>query len=406
MNGSFLDVIAQYNFEQVAYTISGDLAYRHSTMKEHRPSAVSSPLKSPESLAAGVEIALEKSEREIPLNEEDLMALLSSAADTQLERMALRAREITRKRFGRVMLLYTPLYLSNECRSGCTYCGFSSENEIVRRTLTQEEALEEARLIHETGMRHILLLTGEDLKATPVTYIADVAKRLSPMFPSISIEVYPLSLDSYSLMRDSGVDGLTIYQETYDSRLYRGFHPHGMKSRMDYRLEAPERAGRAKMRRIAIGALLGLSDPSADIFFTALHARFLQKQFWQTQILIGVPRLRPASGVNTIPYLPDRTFARFLFALRLFLPDVGLVLSTRESSALRDALAPICITQMSAGSRTDPGGYSHMLAERAKTIETGEQFHIEDNRSVMEVQKKLESLDLEPLFLDWCTSMK
>lgn len=328
----------------------------------------------------------------------DFQALLSPAASEFIEPMAVIARHLTRKRFGNIIQMYAPLYLSNECRSECTYCGFSYGNQIRRKTLTPEELDREADILYEQGIRHLLLLTGEDYGKTPVSYIADCAQRIRDRFPSISIEVYPLKEEDYREMRDAGVDGLAVYQETYDPVRYKEVHLRGMKKRMEFRLDCPDRAGRAGMRKIAIGALLGLSDPAAEVYFTAMHAKHLMKRYWQTQIAISLPRLRTAEGLKNIPVIQDADYVRYLFALRLYLPDAGIILSTRETPFLRDKLSELVVTQMSAGSKTDPGGYSGSEADV--------QFDIEDRRSIHEVRQSLIQRNIEPVFLDWSNVLK
>lgn len=394
---SFLELYRKYSFAEIAFRISGEEAYRY---------GISSP---PESgghsdrfTEGDVRRALDRFES--GLNERDLMALLSPASRPFLEEMAQKARYVTRKRFGNVMLLYAPLYLSNECRSSCTYCGFSYENKIPRVTLSIEDVERDADVLYERGIRHILLLTGEDYKKTPVSYLEEVAEKIRHRFPSIGIEVYPLKEEEYVRLRDAGVDALTIYQETYDEEVYRSVHLRGMKQNFEYRMDTPDRAGNAGFRRIAIGALLGLSDPAAEVFFTALHARYLMKKYWKSQVLIGLPRLRPAHGIQNVPVLPDSEYVRYLIALRLYLPDGGLVLSTRESPRLRDHMSDICITQMSAASRTDPGGYFHESHE--DNNHELEQFHVEDDRSVEEIVQMLDDHGKEAVFVDWSYEMK
>ncbi len=393
---------------------------------------------SPAVAAREIPRALDAVERGVELELDDLIVLLSPAADAHLEAMAQAAERLTRRRFGRVIQMYAPMYLSNYCHSTCTYCGFSFGNKIKRLTLSVSQAVEEARLLHAAGLRHLLLLTGEDYKETPVDYLADICGILSgidvlpgddalregaaafvdaatavrgddavshtggssaaPVFSSISLEVYPLKEDDYRLLRARGMDGLAVYQETYDPRRYAEVHLGGMKKRMQFRLDCPDRAGRAGMRKIAVGALLGLSDPAADACFTALHARHLMKEYWQTQVSLSLPRMRFAEGVNEIPNVTDREYVRYLFAARLFLPDAGLNLSTRESPALRDRLSTLCVTHMSAGSRTEPGGYSG--------ADSTEQFSVDDHRSIAEVSAMLERNRMEPVFVDWSPVLK
>lgn len=386
----FSDLHRAADFDRIAYEISGPDAFRYASRpRAPRPSA---------SLYGSHNVESALSRADGTLDERDFAALLSPAADPYLETMAVKAHELTRRRFGNVVQLYAPMYLSNECRSSCTYCGFSFENKVPRLTLSLDEIEKEADVLYASGIRHILLLTGEDYKRTPVEFIGRAAERLSPRFPSISIEVYPLKTEEYDFLRPKGVDGLAVYQETYDPVRYAEVHLRGMKKRMDYRLDCPDRAGLAGFRKIALGSLLGLSDPAADTYFAGMHARYIMKNFWRTQIAISLPRLRPADNVPDFPTVPDSMYARFFFALRLFLPDAGLILSTRESRTMRDGLARIVITQMSAGSKTEPGGYSGSGAL--------EQFTIQDDRSVSEIAEMLQNAGLDPLFVDWAGVMK
>ena len=327
---------------------------------------------------------------------EDFASLLSpQLSDDQLERMALRAHNITSQRFGRTILLYAPLYLSNECHNGCKYCGFSADNHLLRKTLTPAEIEREAKLLRREGFRHMLLLTGEAPESAGIDYLEAAVKTVKTHCGSVSIEVFPLDVDGYRRMVAAGVDGLTLYQETYASDLYRELHPYGPKSDYSYRLQAPERAGEAGLRRIGIGALLGLGDCLTDVFYTGLHALYLARRFWRTQVTISFPRMRPAEGgfqPNSI--VSDRQLTQFICALRLLIPDAGLILSTRESAALRDNLLPLGITQMSAGSCTSPGGYSDGSHE-------GEQFAIDDQRSPAEIAQLLRSRGYDPVWKDW-----
>lgn len=333
-----------------------------------------------------------------PLREDDFLVLLSRAADPYLEEMAVLAREITMQRFGRTVLLYAPLYLSNVCYSTCTYCGFAYGHNIRRRTLTIDEAVADADVLHRQGIRHILLLTGEAYRDTPVSYIGEAASALSSRFPSIGIEVYPLKEKDYSMLREKGVDGLTVYQETYDPLRYAQVHPKGMKSLMNWRLDAPDRGGRAGLRRLSIGALLGLSDATTEVAALGLHARYLLRNYWQSSLSVSLPRLRPATEVHELPTVPDRDYVRYWLALRLFLPDAGLVLSSRETASFRDRMMGICITQVSAGARTEPGGYSGS--------EATEQFHRSDERSVADMAAAVAACGKEPVFTDWAPVLK
>lgn len=352
--------------------------------------------------AGHVEAALDRAAQRVPLDFADFCALLSETADAYLESMAVLARDLTLQRSGNVIQIFAPLYLSNECNSHCTYCGFSVGNSIRRRTLTMEELDREAETLHEQGIRHILLLTGEDYRATPVDYLEKAACQIRDRFPSISIEVYPLKKGDYERLRKAGVDGLAVYQETYDPVRYKEVHLQGMKKRMEFRLNCPDRAGQAGIRKIAIGALLGLSHPASEVYMLGLHGRYLMHHFWRTQLSVSLPRLREAAGVSEIPEVRDREFVRYLLALRLFLPDATMTLSTRESPAFRDRMANLCITQMSAGSKTDPGGYK-VSAEGDRATE---QFSIDDHRSIAEMRDRLKELGKDPIFLDWSSVLK
>jgi 2-iminoacetate synthase len=326
------------------------------------------------------------------------MALLSPAAAAYLEPMAQRAHRLTVQRFGKTILMYAPLYLSNECTNGCRYCGFNARNDVPRRTLTVDEAEAEARVLHTRGFRHLLLVTGEAPMAADTDYLAAVVTRLRPLFSSISIEVYPMAEAGYRQVIAAGIDGLTIYQETYDRALYAEMHPFGRKRDFDFRLRAPEHAAAAGMRRIGIGALLGLGKFRVEAFCTGLHALHLARHCWRTHLTVSFPRMRPADGgFQPLNPVSDRDFVQLICALRLLLPDAGLVLSTRESAQLRDNLLPLGITQMSAGSCTSPGGY-------AEKDESGRQFVIDDDRTAAEVETMLRARGYDPVWKDWDTA--
>ncbi|MBT0663368.1 2-iminoacetate synthase ThiH [Geobacter pelophilus] len=326
---------------------------------------------------------------------DDFMALLSPAAAPFIEQMAVKAHKVTRQRFGNNILLYAPLYLSNLCTNGCLYCGFNAANKVARQTLTFDEVEREARVLHERGFRHILLVTGEAPKAVDNEYLAEAAQRIRHLFSSIAIEVYPMDEAGYSRMVEAGVDGLTIYQETYDQKLYAEMHPFGRKRDYAFRLLAPERGGAAGLRRIGIGALLGLGHFRVEGFYTGLHALYLSRHFWRSHLSVSFPRMRPAEGgFSPLNPVSDREFVQLICALRLLLPDAGLVMSTRESATLRDNLLPLGITQMSAGSCTSPGGY-------AGEEESTRQFNIDDDRTAEEVEQMIRSKGYEAVWKDW-----
>ncbi len=330
-----------------------------------------------------------------PVDLDGFLALISPAASPYLEELAARAQAVTRERFGRVIQMYAPLYVSNECTNGCVYCGFNRANPVRRVTLAPEQVEAEAQALWRAGFRSVLLVSGEAPRAVPPAYLEHVAGRLHRRFASVSVEVYPLDEDGYARLVAAGVDGLTVYQETYDPQLYARVHPSGPKADYRWRLGAPARGAAAGMRRVGIGALLGLGPWRQEAAAVALHALWLQRRYWETQVCVSFPRLRAAAGGIVPPHpVPDRDLVQLACALRLLLPDAGLVLSTREEPRFRDGLAPLCITHMSAGSRTEPGGYTH--PEEAEG-----QFQVEDRRSPAEVSARLAGLGIEPVWKDW-----
>ncbi|MEW6623014.1 MAG: 2-iminoacetate synthase ThiH [Bacillota bacterium] len=324
----------------------------------------------------------------------EFLALLSPAAGNLLETMAQKAHEISIKHFGKTILLYTPMYLSNFCVNQCIYCSFNFDLNIPRRKLTFDEIEEEAKAISDTGLKHILILTGESRRETPVSYLTEAVKRLKKYFQSISIEIYPLELEEYRMMAAAGVDGLTIYQEVYDKQVYRQVHIGGPKTNYLFRLNAPERACKAKFRSVNIGALLGLAQWQREAFFTGLHAQYLQNQYPDVEISISLPRIRPhAGGFKGRVKVEDRALVQILLALRLFLPYAGITISTRESRFLRDHLIPLGVTKMSAGVSTAVGGH---------TSDKGtDQFEIGDTRSVAEMKEVILKKGYQPILKDW-----
>ena len=332
---------------------------------------------------------------------EDLAALLSPAAGARLEELAQAAHRLTVRRFGKTIHMYAPIYLSNECLTTCTYCGFAKDLEIVRRTLTVAEALREAEALTAHGFRHLLLLTGEHQKITGVDYLEQALRALSRVVPQLSIEVQVWSEDEYRRLAAAGCDGVVIYQETYDRAAYRDYHVAGRKRDYDWRLEGPERAGRAGVRRLGVGALLGLHAPwREEAIATAAHARFLTRRFWRSEITVSVPRIRPsASGYVPRADVSDRELAQTICALRLFLPDAGIVMSSREAAGFRDALVPLGVTHTSAGSHTEPGGYT----------EPGEaegQFEVNDTRSPEQVAAALSGIGYDVVWKDWDAALR
>jgi 2-iminoacetate synthase len=326
----------------------------------------------------------------------DFAVLLSPAAGERLEEMARGSRALTLSRFGRTMHMYAPLYLSNECLTSCTYCGFAKDLAIARKTLTTEETLEEARHLLRSGFRSILLLTGEHERLTGVEFLEERIRLLAAEVPSLAIEVQVWSEEEYRRLEAAGCEGVVVYQETYHPDTYARVHPAGRKRHFEWRLLGPERAARAGMRRVGVGALYGLHDDwRYEALATTAHARFLMKRYWRTQVSVSVPRMRPsASGYQPRVLLSDRELTQLVCAMRLVMPDAGLVLSSREPAELRDGLFRIGVTHASAGSHTEPGGYEH-------PEEATEQFEVADLRSPAQVAAKLRDLGYDPVWEDW-----
>ncbi|OQA57066.1 MAG: 2-iminoacetate synthase [Candidatus Omnitrophica bacterium ADurb.Bin277] len=339
------------------------------------------------------------SDREDPAR---LLALLSPCAARHLEAMARKAHELTSRHFGKVIQLYTPLYLSNYCENRCEYCGFNAANDLPRRTLTMEEVEREAAYIAATGLEHILVLTGGSRRRAALSYIKDAIRVLKKHFSSISVEIYALTEAEYSEIVNEGVDGLTIYQETYDEAVYDRVHQAGPKKDFRFRLEAPERAAGVGIRGVNIGALLGLNDWRSEAFFLGLHAKYLQDVFPDAEVAVSVPRLRPHEGsFKEIKPVSDRDLVQIILALRLFLPRLGITISTREPSELREHLLPLGITRMSAGSTTEVGGHTLGGIGAGGASVKAEQFEIADKRDVEEVKAMLAAKGYQPVMKDW-----
>jgi 2-iminoacetate synthase len=324
-----------------------------------------------------------------------LPTLLSAEASPHLEELAQRARQVTLQRFGRAVRLFAPLYVSNACLSTCTYCGFSKGLDIARRTLTVDQVVDEAKALVDKGFRHLLLVSGEHRIEVSKDYLVECVEALRGFVPSISIETQTWSDDTYARLVEAGLEGVVHYQETYDRDRYAEVHVAGWKRDYDRRLSSTERAAEAGVRRLGIGALLGLSsDWRADVRAVAEHAVWLQRHYWRTEVTVSLPRIKPsASGFQPVDPISDAEYAQAMAALRLVAPEVGIVLSTREPPALRDGLARIAVTTMSAGSSTEPGGYLH-------PGEAQEQFSISDERSPAEVAAMLEAAGYEPVWKD------
>ncbi len=354
----------------------------------------------------------------------DFPSLISPAAGQLLETLGRRSQQLTQQRFGKVIRLFAPLYLSNECINNCKYCGFSRDNAILRVTLSVAEVMREVRALAAQGFRNILLVAGEHPKFVSNGYLAECVAAVHAEIPSVSLEVGPMETEDYRPLVAAGADGLVVYQETYDRAVYDELHTAGPKKNFDWRLETPERAYHAGFRRLGIGALYGLADWRCEALSVAAHAEYLLRHCWKAQITISLPRLRPCAGeFQPRTHMTDRELVQLVCAFRLVFPDVGLVLSTREPAKLRDGLFPLGITLISAGSHTEPGGYTGAGKEkthqtvRGRIVEAGAsewapstdgnvtnatgQFNIADDRSAADVAKLLQRLGYEPVWKDW-----
>lgn len=338
-----------------------------------------------------VEMAL-SSHRKTP---EDFKTLISPAAAPYLEEMAQLSHQLTQKRFGKTIQMYVPLYLSNECNNFCVYCGFNFNNQIKRKTLTPEEISLEITEIKKQGFNHILLVTGEAKQIIHIDYFKKAIEIIKPHFANISIEVQPLDEDEYKELKQAGVYAVLVYQETYHKENYPKYHPKGKKAIFDYRLETPDRAGKAGIHKIGLGVLLGLEDWRTDSFFCALHLDYLQKKYWQTKYSISFPRIRPAKGLFAPNVeVTDRDLVQLICAYRIINEDVELSISTRESEQFRNNIIRLGITSASAGSKTNPGGY-------AVDPESLEQFAISDERNAHQMAEFISGINYEPVWKDW-----
>jgi 2-iminoacetate synthase len=344
-----------------------------------------------------------------------LLALVSPAAEEYLEQMAVLSQRLTVQRFGRAMRLYAPVYLSSYCVNRCRYCGFNRDNTFQRVRLTVDEAMAQAEVLASEGYRDILLVSSEDKAFIHVPYLAELAKRLkaghrpqaegnSPAargpqpnaFSFIGIEIYQMSAPEYEQLFAAGIDGVTLYQETYDRDVYTRYHLGGPKANYDLRLGAPDDMGQAGMREIGLGVLLGLADWRIETLALAEHASYLMRHYWQSRVSFSFPRMRPACGVpaSEFPHLlTDKNLVQMMLALRLCFADSGIVLSTREPAHLRDRLLGLAVTRISAGSRTSPGGYTD-------EDNTG-QFEVNDSRSPGEVAAVIKEKGFDPVWKDW-----
>jgi 2-iminoacetate synthase len=336
------------------------------------------------------------------LSELDYLTLLAPGAAECLEDMAQEAHRLTIQQFGNTMVLFTPMYLANYCTNQCVYCGFNIKNDLVRKKLSPAEIAAEGETIARSGLRHILILTGDSRQETPVSYMATAAGILHNYFACIGLEVYALTTAEYAELAAAGIDEMTMFQETYNESAYAELHPAGPKRDYHFRLNAPERACQAGMRGVNVGALLGLDDWRRDAFFSGLHADYLQKKYPAVEISVSTPRMQPhAGGFPPRTIVNDRDLVQYMLAARIFLPRCGITLSTREPAPLRDALTRLGVTKMSAGVCTAVGGRLH-TEEGTEAGDVG-QFEISDERSVAEVAAMLRRQGIQPVYKNWQT---
>lgn len=347
--------------------------------------------------------------------------MLDERTGGPLETLARQSQQVTRRHFGRTMRLFAPLYLSNECVNNCSYCGFSRDAAILRTTLSVDQVVREAKHLHALGFRNLLLVAGEHPKFVSEGYLQDCLDALKPFIPTLAIEVGPMENDQYAEIVAHGAEGLVVYQETYDRAVYQTLHTAGPKKNFDWRLDCPERAYAGGFRRIGIGALFGLADWKHEALALCAHLEYLYKHCWKAQLTVAFPRMRPYAGnyeytPDPALLLPDKALVRLITAFRILFPQVGIVVSTREPAPLRDAIATLGVTHMSAGARTEPGGYTgagsddlHLtikgrrveIEQKSGCEKATEQFQIHDTRSAAEIAAMLRGKGLDPVWKDW-----
>lgn len=331
------------------------------------------------------------------LDPEDFLALLSDKALNHLEDIAQKAHKLTSQYFGNTVLLYTPIYIANYCINRCAYCGYNHDNDIHRKKLTMDEIENECKAVYDKGYRHIIYLTGESPKDTPIEYIVDAAKIMSKYFSSITIEVYPMDVEDYKKVIAAGVDSLTVYQEVYDEEIYKKVHLGGPKRNYRYRLDAIERGCMAGMRSVNLAPLLGLNEWKIEVYKMMLHGLYLRKKYPEVEVGFSFPRIRPCvGGYNDLFEVTDRDMVQAIVAMRNMFPNCTLNVSTREREGFRDKLIPLGINKISASSDTSIGGHT-MDKEHSGEV----QFDVSDNRDENEIRKSLRAIGYEPIFKDW-----
>ena len=331
----------------------------------------------------------------------DFMALISPAAEPYLEQMARLSRKYTEERFGRTMSMFIPLYITNSCSNSCVYCGFHRQNPMARTILTPAQIEDEYKAIKKLApFENILLVTGENPAKAGVPYLAEAIDIAKKYFSNIKIEVMPLKTEEYATLKEHGLNGVICFQETYHRENYKIYHPAGMKSNFEWRLNGFDRMGQAGVHSIGMGALLGLEKEwRTDVVMMAYHLRYLQKHYWRTKYSVNFPRMRPAQNEGFQPncFVTDRQLAQLTFAMRIFDHDVDISYSTREPASIRDNMCTLGVTTMSAESKVNPGGY-HTYPQAL------EQFTVSDDRTAAEINLRLKELGREPVWKDWDAS--
>lgn len=334
------------------------------------------------------------------LTDQDFMALVSPAAAPYLEPMARMSRRITRERFGNTINMFIPIYITNSCANSCVYCGFHAQNKMKRTILTEEEIVREYEAIKTLApFDNLLILTGENPAMAGVPYIARALDLAKPYFNNLQIEVMPLKTEDYAALRLHGLNGVICFQETYNEKRYKAYHPRGPKSDYKWRLNGYDRMGMAGVHKIGMGALIGLEDWRTEVTMMARHLRYLEKTYWRTQYSVNFPRMRVAENGGFQPnvVMTDRELAQVTFAMRIFDNDVDISYSTREDDNMRNNMCTLGVTTMSAESHTDPGGYTNY-------INALEQFHVSDERTAKQVTADLKARGMEPVWKNWDTA--
>lgn len=330
------------------------------------------------------------------LTDDDFMALVSPAAAARLEEMAALSRMYTRQRFGNTIAMYIPMYITNSCTNSCVYCGFNRHNHFDRVVLTPSQIEEECKAIRSMApFENLLLVTGENPKVAGTDYLEEALRTCRPYFNNLTIEVMPLKTEDYKRLTLSGLNGVVCFQETYNRAKYKTYHPAGMKSNFEWRLDGFDRMGQAGLHKIGMGVLIGLEDWRTDVTMMARHLSYLRRTYWRTRFSVNFPRMRPAAGgfqPNVV--MTDRELAQLTFAFRIFDHDVDLSFSTRERPDFRDNMLTLGATSMSAGSKTDPGGYRVYP-------QSLEQFAVSDSRTPAEVAEAIRARGYEPVWKDW-----